>query len=184
MLDVFLLWQKYDHSWPLMTLSWFVTCQLHLYISESLYRHRLLLLLPQRNPIFLLQTVINIFITSSLIHTLLAISNDRLFQIQYSTLTHWGRVTHICVGKLNIIGSDNGLSPGRRQTIIWTNIGILLFGPLGTNFSEILIGIQTFSLKKMHLKMSSAKWRPFYLGLNVLSVHWTLWDLAYIYHVR
>ena len=69
--------------------------------------------------------------------------------------------THICVGKLTIIGSDNGLSPGRRQAIIWTIVGILLIGPLGTNFSEILIGIQNFSFKKMHLKMSSAKWRPF-----------------------
>ena len=47
---------------------------------------------------------------------------------------------------LTIIGSDNGLSPGRRQAIIWTNDGILLIGPLGTNFNEIVIGIQTFSL--------------------------------------
>ena len=84
-------------------------------------------------------------------------------------LTHWGRVTHICVVKLTIIGSDNGLSPGRRQAIIWTNAGILLIGPLGTNFIEILIGMQTFSFKKIHLKMSSAKWRPFGLGLNVLT---------------
>ena len=76
-------------------------------------------------------------------------------------LTHWGRVTHICVSKLTIIGSDNGLSPGRRQAIIWTNDGFLLIGPLGTNFSEILIEINTFSFKKMHLKMSSGKWRPF-----------------------
>ena len=71
-------------------------------------------------------------------------------------LTHWGRVTHICVGKLTIIGPDNGLSPGRRQAIIWTNAGLLLIGPLGTNFSEILVGIQTFYFRKMHLKMSSA----------------------------
>ena len=56
-------------------------------------------------------------------------------------LTHWGWVTHICVGKLTIIGSDNGLSPGRRQAIIWTNPGILLIGPLETKFSEILIEI-------------------------------------------
>ena len=84
-------------------------------------------------------------------------------------LTHWGRVTHICVGKLTIIGSDNGLSPERRQAIIWTNAGILLIGPLGTNFSEILIGIQAFSFKKMHLKMSSAIWRLFGLGLNELT---------------
>ena len=76
---------------------------------------------------------------------------------------------HICVGKLTTIGSDNGLLPGRRQAIIWTIAGILLIGPLGTNFSEILIGIQTFSFKKMHLKMSSAKWCPSCLGLNVLS---------------
>ena len=79
-----------------------------------------------------------------------------------------GRVTHICVGKLTVIASDNGLSPERRQAIIWTNAGILLIGPLGTNFSEISIEIQTFLFKKMHLKISSAKWRPFCLGLYVL----------------
>ena len=84
-------------------------------------------------------------------------------------LTHWGRVTHICVSKLAIIGSDNGLSPGRRQAIIWTNAGILLIRPLETNFIEILIRNQTFSFKKMYLKMSSAKWRLFYLGFNVLT---------------
>ena len=83
--------------------------------------------------------------------------------------THWGRVTHICVSKLIIIGSYNGLSPDRRQAIIWTNAGILLIWPLGKNFSEILIEILTFSFKKMHLKVSSAKRRPFCLGLNVLT---------------
>ena len=61
-------------------------------------------------------------------------------------------MTHICVGKLTITGSDNGLSPGRRQAIIWTNAGILLIEPLRTNFNESLIGTQTFSFKKMHLK--------------------------------
>ena len=83
-------------------------------------------------------------------------------------LTHWGRVTHICIGNLTIIGSDNGLLPGRRQAITWTNVGILLIGPLGTNFSEMLIEIHTFAFKKIHLKMLSGKWRPFCLGLNVL----------------
>ena len=77
---------------------------------------------------------------------------------------------YICVSELTIIGSDNGLSPSRRQAIIWTNAGILLIGPLRTNFSEILFGIQAFSFNKMHLKMSSGKWRPFCLGLNVLRV--------------
>ena len=103
--------------------------------------------------------------------------DDFLKEIQHANcsnrfLTHWGRVTHICVDKLTIIGSDNGLSPGRRQAIIWTNAGILLIGPLGTNFSEILNKIHTFSFKKMRLKMLSGKWRPFCLGLNVLRKRW------------
>ena len=83
-------------------------------------------------------------------------------------LTHWGRVMHICVGKLTIIGSDNGLSHRRRHAIIWTIAGILLIRPLGKQISEILIEIYAFSFKKMHLKMSSGKWRPLCLGLNVL----------------
>ena len=83
-------------------------------------------------------------------------------------LTHWGRATHICVSKFTITASDNGLSPGRRQAIIWHNAGILSNRPLGTNFSEILIEILTFSFKKMRLKVSSAKRRPFCLGLNEL----------------
>ena len=80
-------------------------------------------------------------------------------------------MTHICVNKLTITGSGNGLSPGRRQAIIWNNTGILLVGPLGTNFSESLVELETFSSKKMHLKMSSGKWRPSCLGLNVLKDH-------------
>ena len=56
-------------------------------------------------------------------------------------LTHWGRVTHICVAKLTFIDSDNDLSPARLQAIIWTNAGILWIRPFGTNFSEILIKI-------------------------------------------
>ena len=87
-------------------------------------------------------------------------------------LTHWGRVTHICVGNLTMIGSDNGLLPGQRQAIIWTNTGILLIWPLETNFNEILIKILIVSLKKMHLKGSSAKWWPFCLCLNVLIKFW------------
>ena len=78
-------------------------------------------------------------------------------------------MTHICVSKFTIIGSDNGWSPGRRQAIIWTNAGILLIWSLGTNFSEIWIEIQMSPFKKMHLKMPSGKWRPSCLGLNVLT---------------
>ena len=95
--------------------------------------------------------------------------------LKITNLTHWGRVTHICVSKIIIIGSDNGLLPGRRQAIIWTNAGILLIGPMETNFNEILIAIHTFSFKKMHLKMSSGKRWPFCLGLNVL------WWQAYLW---
>ena len=54
----------------------------------------------------------------------------------------------MCVGKLTIIGSDSGLSPGRRQAIIWANAGILLIGPFGINFSEILIDICIVYYKK------------------------------------
>ena len=71
--------------------------------------------------------------------------------IGHGRLTHCGRVTHICVSKRAIIGSDNGLSPSRRQAIIWTNAEILLIRPSGTNFSETLIEIDVFSFKKMHL---------------------------------
>ena len=84
-------------------------------------------------------------------------------------LTHWDRMTHMCVSKLTIIGSDNDLSPDRRQAVIYINAGLFLIGPLGANFFEILIEILTFSLKKMRMKVSSAKRRPFCLGLNVLT---------------
>ena len=51
---------------------------------------------------------------------------NSLWLLKYeAVLTHWGRVTHIWVDKLTVTGSDNGLSPDRRQAIIWTNAGIL-----------------------------------------------------------
>ena len=89
-------------------------------------------------------------------------------------LTHWGRVI-ICLSKLNIIVSDSGLSPGLCQAIIWTNAEILLIGPLGTNFSE--------NFKKMRLKVSSAKRRPFCLCLNVLT-DWGLNNMTTISHIN
>ena len=55
------------------------------------------------------------------------------------------------------ISSGNGLSPVRRQAITWTNhAGLLSVGLMGTNFSEIRIGILSFLFKKMNLKLSSA----------------------------
>ena len=56
---------------------------------------------------------------------------------------------------------------------------MLEYRPLGTKFSEILMTIHTFSFMKMHLKMSSVKWRPFYLGLNVLMDGITLMTCTY-----
>ena len=102
-------------------------------------------------------------------------SNPLIGCVYHAVLTHWGRVTHICVSKLTTIGYDNGLSPGRRQAIIWTNDGILLIGPLRTYFSEILIEIHTFSFMKMHFKLSSERWRPFCLGLNVIRMCLISW---------
>ena len=78
------------------------------------------------------------------------------------------RQSDALVSKLNIIGPDNGLSPGQHQAIIWNNAGVLLIWTLGTNFNEILSKIHTFSFKKMHLKMSSVKWLQVCFCLNVL----------------
>ena len=99
-------------------------------------------------------------------------NNGRWIVLSSSTRPHSLTVQpicHICVSKLTIIGSHNGLSPGRCQAIIWTNAGIFLIWPFQTNFSEISIDIQTFSFKKIHFKMSSWKWRPLCLGINVLN---------------
>ena len=71
------------------------------------------------------------------------------------------------VGNLTIIDSDNGLSPGWFQGIIWTNAEILSIRPTGTNFSEILIEIHTFSFNKTHLKMLPATPRSFCLGFTL-----------------
>ena len=61
-------------------------------------------------------------------------------------------MTHICVSELNIISWDNGLAPRRRQAIIWTSAGLLLIESLGTNLSENVILIDTFSFTKIHNK--------------------------------
>ena len=68
------------------------------------------------------------------------------------------RVMHIYTSvNYTVIGSDNGLSAGRRQAIIWNNAGILLIGSLGTDFSRVFIKIETFSLTNFYLKVFSVK---------------------------
>ena len=89
---------------------------------------------------------------------------EKIIPFKNRSLTHCrGRMTHICVSKLTIIVSDERMSPGRHQAIIWTNPGILFMRILGTNFNEIN---HASSFKKMYLKMPSAKWWHFCLGLN------------------
>ena len=100
--------------------------------------------------------------------------DEHIFMIQnVRALTHWGRVTHAC--KLTNIGSDDGLSLGQCQAISWTNARILLIGPLGTIFNEISSEIHTILFKERHFKMSSTRWRPFWLGLIVV-----IWGVAYM----
>ena len=83
---------------------------------------------------------------------------------EHMHLTHWGRVMHIWVSKLTILGWDNGLSPSWCQAIIWANADILLIWTLGTNLSEILNEIDTFFIQEN----AFAKWHLFYLNLNEL----------------
>ena len=65
-------------------------------------------------------------------------------QLKCTCITHGGRVTHIYVGRITIMGSDDGLSPGRFQPIIWTSAKILLSGPVGTNKRNIHWNVNIF----------------------------------------
>ena len=106
-------------------------------------------------------------------------SSESLFRV----LTHWGWATHTCIIKLTIIGSDNALSPGCYQAIIWTNDGRVL---MWTNLSEILTSMYIFSFKKVHLIMSFGKLWPFCLGPNVLNAIFSmlLWCWARLLTTR
>ena len=101
-------------------------------------------------------------------------------------LTHYGRVTHICVSEIIIIGSDDGFSPGRRQAIIWTNAGVLLIGPLGIHFNGIVnrnqyIFIQKNALGNVVFEMASISSQPQCvkikdpLILNPINSHMRTW---------
>ena len=139
------------------------------YYICSMYNNSIIIAKP--HGFLLTSKVLCGYIWSVLRNNISIIGNSIFSSLGKFVLTHWGPVTHICVSKLTIIGSDNGLSPDLRQAIFLTNAGIWLIGPLGTNFSEILIGIHILSFKKMPLKMYSAKCRPFCLGLNVLKLY-------------
>ena len=81
--------------------------------------------------------------------------------VSFLCSAYWGRMTHLCISKLSLHCFKWWLSPDRRQTVIWTNVDLLLIEHVGTNFREVWIRIQHFLLKKINLKVSSARWRPF-----------------------
>ena len=81
----------------------------------------------------------------------------------HNELTHQGWMTHIQYASVNKAGFSS-------------DSGSLWIETQETNFSEISKCYNfhsrkslTHSLKKMHLKMSFAKWQPFCLCLNVLT---------------
>ena len=92
---------------------------------------------------------------------------QHLYQHRY--LTHLPLMTHYVLVHWISIGSGNGLSSVRRRAITRSNADLLSIGPLWTNFSEIRSEILTFPFKKTGLKFSSGKFRPFCLGLNLLT---------------
>ena len=98
--------------------------------------------------------------------------------IKWGSLTHWDRVTHVCVTKLTIIGSHNGLKPDRCQAIIWNNAGILLVSPLGTHFRAeyqskfIYILIQESAFENVVWKTAAILSRPQCVDLKVASATW------------
>ena len=102
---------------------------------------------------------------------------NRQANLTTDCLLHFGTVCKRCIVIIilfvcerdQLLQHKKSYRHDRRQAITWTNAGILLIGTLGTNYSEILIESHVFSFKKMHLKRSSAKWRPFCLGRNVLT---------------
>ena len=104
---------------------------------------------------------------------------ESMWPLSYTIVTHVNSLRpHLCISNVTIIGTDNGLSPVRRQAIIGTKTGILVIGPLGTNVRENWFEIRTFSFKKIYFEMSG-NWRPFRLGLNML-IHIGLLDSRYI----
>ena len=128
---------------------------------------------------------------SFLFHYVNLPKGELLVNLCVSTLIDSGRVTRICVGNLTIIGSDNCLSPGRRHAIIWTDAAMLLIGPSKTDFN-VQENLQMSPDSKVHganmgpsgadmtqvgprwapwtlLSGSSWRWRPFCLGLHVLT---------------
>ena len=79
-------------------------------------------------------------------------------------LTHWGRVMHICIGNLTIIGSDNGLAHSRRQAYLnqcWNILNWTLRNKLQWNFKQNLyIFIQENAFDCVVCEMAAILSRP------------------------
>ena len=111
-------------------------------------------------------------------------------------LTHWGQLTHICVRKLTIIGTDNGLSPGRRQAIIWNNAAILLIGTLSNTLQwnrcrYLYIFIQENTFEIFVWKMAAILSRPQCVNVwshvrspDTIIVEHTSWCLSFGHHIQ
>ena len=77
-------------------------------------------------------------------------------------LTHWGRVRHICVSKITIIGSDNGLSPPSHYlNQCWDIVNLTLKNKLQWNIHwHSYISIQENAFENVVCEMSAILSRP------------------------
>ena len=91
----------------------------------------------------------------------------------FPSLTHWGWVTHVCVGKQGHHWFRYGLLPVRLKAIIWTNAGKKLMWLVGTRpmGKLIVIWIKTqpfLTTLNLTLKTSSCRMAAICLSINVL----------------
>ena len=126
-------WSCWNLCWTPVSTRWWtlMRCSLAMCLVE----------VPLTDVIFVVRQQQEWYITAKKLRYVVFVNLEKAFnsvprKVLRWALTHWGRVTHICVGRITISGSDNGLSPGRRQAIIWTNAGILLIRCLGTGLGS------------------------------------------------
>ena len=150
-----------------MVQQWYFLCEYNLFWFTSMGANRLIMLILQTSVWISQWHTHSIWLHFDLNCLVIAVRHFNLSPHSAAYVRYLNRFS---------IGSDNGLSPIRCQAIIYTNAGLLLIGPLGTNFSEILIKIQNFWFTKMHLKISSAKWQPFCPGgeMRMFKHPWSL----------
>ena len=129
-------------------------CNTNIYIYQNCH-HMIMMMIKLLPPLLISIMSMKMIIKMMIIMTIIITMKKNYFpgyrNFRPTYLTHWDRVTHICVSKLIIIGPDNGWS---AQAIIWTNAGILMIWNLRAKFNEISSEIRAFSLRKLHLNMS------------------------------